>query len=88
MPRSKPVSVVRPQLSTLIADLAKGGDPIEITQNGETRAVLISSEDYDSLIETLEILNDRQAVDAIGAGLRDLREGRRLSHADVFGEGA
>jgi hypothetical protein len=39
-------------------------------------AVVLSHDDYESLIETLNVLSDEQAVAAIGEAEADLRAGR------------
>ena len=45
----------------------------------------IPKHDYESLLETLEILNDRKQLDRIQSALNSLKKGRVLSHKDIFG---
>ena len=83
MKKSLPISLVRPQLSKLVAELEKGGDPIEITHRGRVEAVLINSEDYESLLETLEILSDPEAMNAIKESEKDIKAGRLTDLEDL-----
>ena len=55
-----------------------------ITQRGKIEGVLLSIEEYESLIETLEILSDRELVKSIERGLKDVKAGRMHSLKDVF----
>lgn len=45
----------------------------------------IPKDDYDSLIETLEILSDNNQVSRIQAALQSTKKGNILSHKEVFG---
>jgi PHD/YefM family antitoxin component YafN of YafNO toxin-antitoxin module len=55
-----------------------------ITQRGKIEGVLLNIEEYESLIETLEILSDRELVKRIERGLKDTKAGRLYPHKDVF----
>jgi len=57
-----------------------------ISQRGKVEGVLISIAEYESLIETLEILSDREFMKSLESGLRDEKAGRLFSHEDVFPE--
>jgi antitoxin YefM len=61
-----PLAKVRDQLSSLVDDVARTHDTLTITRNGTPAAVVISIDDYESIMETLELLNDpidRQRLD-------------------------
>lgn len=45
----------------------------------------VPKEDYDSLLETIEILGDRNQIDRIQSALRNVKKDRLLSHEDIFG---
>ena len=45
----------------------------------------IPKEDYDTLLENLEILNDRKQLDRIHSALQEVKKGKIFSHADIFG---
>ena len=45
----------------------------------------VPKEDYDSLLETLEILNDQEQLNRIASAVRNVAKGKLLSHKEVFG---
>ncbi len=45
----------------------------------------IPKDDYESLLETLEILNDRKQLDRIQSALKNTKKSKVLSHKDIFG---
>lgn len=62
-----PLAAVRANLSKLIDEAVATHQRIDITRNGRRAAVLLAADDYDSLIETLEVMSDPDLV-------RDIRE--------------
>ena len=55
-----------------------------ITQRGKIEGVLLSIEEYESLVETLEILSDRELVKSIERGMKDVEAGKVYPYNDVF----
>jgi antitoxin YefM len=53
------------RLSELVNAVQGTWERVTITKNGRPAAVLIAPEDLDSLVETLEILSDPEAMAAI-----------------------
>ncbi len=49
-----------------------------ITQRGKVEGVLLNIEEYEGLIETLEILSDRELVESIERGMKDANEGKAI----------
>ncbi|MEH3077849.1 MAG: type II toxin-antitoxin system Phd/YefM family antitoxin [Quadrisphaera sp.] len=62
-----PLAEVRAQLSKLVDSAVETHERINITRNGRPAAVLLSAEDFDSLLETLEVLSDPEAMADIKA---------------------
>lgn len=60
----------------LIDEVAKSGKRVGITKKGETKAFLISADEYESWQETNEIMADKGLMRAIRQGEKDLKEGR------------
>jgi antitoxin YefM len=70
-----PVADARAQLSKLIDKATATHERFEITRNGRRAAVLLSSDDYDTLRETIAVLSDsdlltshREGQAALGSG--------------------
>lgn len=57
-----PLAEARANLSRLIDEAMRTHQRIEITRNGTRAAVVMSADDYDSLMETLDILSDADLV--------------------------
>jgi prevent-host-death family protein len=53
-----PVSRLRSDLFQLLARIESGGRALTLTRNGEPVAVLLSHQEYERLIDTLESLCD------------------------------
>ncbi|BBY46131.1 type II toxin-antitoxin system Phd/YefM family antitoxin [Mycolicibacterium celeriflavum] len=62
-----PLAEVRANLSKLIEQAVRTHERIEVTRQGRRAAVILSAEDFDSIMETLAILSDQQL-------LRELRD--------------
>ncbi|MBI5160051.1 MAG: type II toxin-antitoxin system Phd/YefM family antitoxin [Micrococcales bacterium] len=70
-----PLAEARAKLSRLIESAVTTHERFEVTRNGDRAAVLLSAEDYDALIETVEILSRPEDVEEIRSGLEDLVRG-------------
>jgi len=66
---------MRPRLSELLARTHKHFDRFVITRRGRAEAVLISSEEFDGLLETLEILSDKTLVTRLVAADEEFASG-------------
>jgi antitoxin YefM len=53
-----PLAEVRNRLSALVDEVARTHDTVTITRNGVPTAVVVSADDYESIMETLALLND------------------------------
>lgn len=71
----------RAQFSRLVESAVTTHERFEVTRNGDRVAVLLSADDYDALLETLDILARPDDVEAIRRGLADLEAGD-VSSAD------
>jgi antitoxin YefM len=74
----------RANLSKLVESAVTTHERFEVTRNGDRAAVLLSAEDYDSLLETIEILSNADEMAAIAQGSAELRAGESASVDDVL----
>lgn len=74
----------RQQLYQLLRKSVKGHVPIKITSR-DGDAVIISEEDYEGLLETLELLSVPGMRKSIREAKADIRAGRTKSLKDIFG---
>jgi antitoxin YefM len=70
----------------LLRGVAERGEAVRITRNGKPSGVLVSVEDWESLLETVSILSDAAAMGKIARARRELENGMVLEHDDVWGK--
>jgi len=57
-----PLAEVRANLSTLVDEAVRTHERIEVTRQGRRAAVILSADDFDSIMETLSILSDQELM--------------------------
>ena len=77
------VADARANLSKLIESAITTHERFEVTRNGDRAAVLLSADDYDALLETVDILSRPDEVEAIRQGLADLAAGEVFTADEV-----
>ncbi|MFH1959314.1 MAG: type II toxin-antitoxin system prevent-host-death family antitoxin [Patescibacteria group bacterium] len=76
-----PISQARSGLSALV-DQVSARD-IFITVKGKIKAALVDAEEYMSLLDTLEVLSDKETMKNIRQGLKDIKKGDVYDWEDV-----
>ena len=71
-----PLTEVRDRLSEILDDVSSQGTEWIITRHGRPVAVIVGAEEYESLIETLNILADDDTMEALAEAETDVAEGR------------
>ena len=75
MTKTLPVSEVKMKLTALVKGAAACDDEIVITRNGRPAAVILGYSHYESLIATMEVLGDEEAMRAIREFQKAEKEG-------------
>ena len=57
-----PLAEVRANLSKFVDEVVRTHERIEVTRKGRRAAVILSADDYDSIVETLAILSDQELM--------------------------
>jgi prevent-host-death family protein len=73
-----PLTELRPKLPKIMDRISKYFDRCVVTRHGKPEAVIISEEDYESLLETLDILSDQKLMKDIKRAQVDLRKGKGI----------
>ncbi|MDP3973317.1 MAG: type II toxin-antitoxin system Phd/YefM family antitoxin [Candidatus Daviesbacteria bacterium] len=76
-------STARANLYDLIDQVALSGKRVGITKKGESKVVLISQDDLDSLEATLDVMSDPELMEAIRQGDEDIKAGRVRDWEDI-----
>ncbi len=74
---------LRPDLPRVVDQIDKKWERYIVTKHGKPSVVMLSIEDYESLMETLDILADPKAVQGLRRGEEDLRKGRTRSWKEI-----
>ncbi len=74
-----PVTEAKQRFTELVKGAEEYFDRYLVTKNGKEAAVVMSAQEYESLLETLDVLSSKREVRAIREGSRDAKGGRTLS---------
>jgi prevent-host-death family protein len=74
---------LRPELPAVIKDIDTKLGRYIVMKRGRPVAVMMSPDDYDSLLETIEILSDKEAVNRIKKAKREIKEGKTVSLGEL-----
>jgi prevent-host-death family protein len=77
---------LRPRLSELVQRAHERFDRFMITRRGRVEAVLLSSEEFEGLLETLEMLSDDELVGRLAEADRELAEDRGTALEELRAE--
>ncbi len=78
-----PFTEARANLTELLDALEQKQEHVLITRNGRPSAVMLSADEYESLEETLDILQDKDLMEALRKSEDDFRAGRLTSLEDL-----
>ena len=81
--RTVPFTEARARLTELLDEVNERHEHVVITRNGRPAGVVLSSEEYEALAETLEVLEDDEALKALRESEADVRAGRVYSLDEV-----
>lgn len=78
-------SNAKTHLVSMVRKAHELGQTYIITHRGKESAVLLGNEDYEGLLETIDILKNNKIVSAIMKSLKDLKEKNIYSFDEVIG---
>ena len=70
-----PLTDARNRLSEIVDDVISTGSEFVITKHGRPSAVILGHDEYESLLETLNILSDPETMAALDEAEADLAAG-------------
>ncbi|MBI4433112.1 MAG: type II toxin-antitoxin system Phd/YefM family antitoxin [Candidatus Omnitrophica bacterium] len=74
---------LRPSLPKIIDRIDGRLDRYFITKRGKPVVVMLSVDDYESLMETLDILADKDTMKRVRLGEKEVRSGKTRSWSDL-----
>ncbi len=78
------ITEVRNNLLDIVRSAKNVLERVIITKNGKPEAVLLSYDEYEGWLETIEITKDSELMADIEHAKADIKAGRLYSYADVF----
>ena len=79
-----PVTKVKRNLLDIVKSMEQEGATIALTRNGEPVSVLMPLSRYEALLETIDILSDKQTMRSLEKSDKDFKSGRVFSHEQVW----
>lgn len=74
---------LRPQLPKVMETVDKKMDRFVVTKRGHSIAVIMSPDDLEGLLETLEILQDKACLDRLKKARREVEKGETYRLEDI-----
>ena len=82
MTKTIPLAEAKKSLSAIVRDVDEKYDRFAITRNGVEKAVIISSDEFEGLLETLDILSSKEEKEAIARAKKQVKKGKTVSLKD------
>ena len=82
MSKTLPLAEAKKNLSSIIKDVEEKYDGFTITKNGVSKAVLLSIEEFEGLMETLDILSHKEEREAIARAKEEVKKGTTVPLKD------
>lgn len=73
----------RRKLTKLPEELVAEPATVAVTRRGKPVLAIMTWDDYQAILETLEILNDDEAVDKLRRSVREVKEGKVITWKDA-----
>ena len=78
-----PVTEARKQLFNILEDVSTPGVYYTITEKGIPKAVILSADEFDSILETIEILQDKKLLADIKKAEEEYKRGEYYTWDEV-----
>ena len=78
------LSDAKARLPRLLSEVTELGERFLITRSGKPSGVLLAVDEYEGLLETLEILADPEMAEAVRRGLEEAEQGEAVAHEDLW----
>ncbi len=81
-----PITEAKRKLLEYAREVGDMGKTITLTRRGKPYVVMMSATEYESIQETLEILSDTEAMQALAKSKEDIEAGRLVNWQDLKNE--
>jgi len=81
-----PITKAKRNLLDIVKRMEEEDETIAITKNGEPVGVMMCMSRYEALLETIEILGDKEILPSLEESKKDFASGRVFEHDEVWEE--
>jgi antitoxin YefM len=81
--KDMPITEVREELTSFPEQLERTHETIAVTRRGKPVLAILPWEEYEALVETLEIMSDPETMESLRHGIEEAKEGKRLDWAEA-----
>lgn len=81
-----PITKAKRNLLDIVKRMEEEDETIAITKNGEPVGVMMCMSRYEALLETIEILGDKEILQSLEESKKDFASGRVFDHDEVWKE--
>ena len=79
-----PVTKVKREFLEILKSMEEDYTTVTVTRNGEPVGVMMPTDRYEALLETIEILGDNKTLQGLKASHKDFKSGRVFNHDEVW----
>jgi len=79
-----PVTKVKRNLLDIVKRMEEEEATIALTRNGEPVSVMMPYARYEALLETIDILSDKQILESLEKSKKDFESGNFFPHEEVW----
>lgn len=79
-----PVTKVKRGLLDILKTMQEDDSTITVTRNGEAVGVMMTPSRYEAILETIDILADKEVLAALQSSADDFRTGKVYTDQDVW----
>jgi prevent-host-death family protein len=79
MTKTIPLADAKKNLSSIVKDVEEKYDRFTVTRNGVDKAVILSSQEFQGLVETLDVLSSREERQAVARAKEQVKRHETIS---------
>ncbi len=83
MVNSISIGELRAQLSEVVERVHKNSDCCVVTHHGKPKVVMMNIDDYEGLMETIEIMSDKKLVRGLRQAEKEMKAGKGVPLEEV-----
>lgn len=76
--RDIPITEVRDELTSLPEQLTQTHETVTVTRRGKPVLAILPWEEYEALVETLDVLSDPELMAALRKSLKEAKQGKLI----------